>query len=102
MHENIGAPEAAVVLFLCVGFVMYFFPTIVAVGRKKTNTSAIFLMNLLLGWSVIGWIIALVWAVSKQMVDAPAANGAASLCPHCGKYNLPAAKFCSSCGAAAT
>jgi hypothetical protein len=32
------------------------------VGRKKRNFNAIFVLNLLLGWTVLGWVIALVWA----------------------------------------
>lgn len=45
----------------------YFFPTIVAHGKKKRNTMAIFVLNLTLGWTVIGWFAALIWA---SMVDA--------------------------------
>ena len=42
---------------------IYFLPTIVA-GRHH-NSGAIFLLNLLLGWTFIGWVIALVWACTK-------------------------------------
>ena len=42
----------------------YFIPTFVALARKKRNTAAIFAVNLFLGWSFVGWIVALVWAVS--------------------------------------
>ena len=48
-------------LFLAV----YFLPTFVAVARKKVNEGAIFVLNLFLGWSLIGWVIALVWALSS-------------------------------------
>lgn len=44
---------------------LYFLPTIIAVAGKRRNTLAIFLLNLLLGWTFIGWVIALVWAVKK-------------------------------------
>lgn len=55
--------------FFGFGFVMYFLPTIIALIRSKRDTVAILLLNLFLGWSVIGWIIALVWAAKN---DAPA------------------------------
>lgn len=45
------------------GFV-YFLPTIV--GRNKSNFTAIFVLNLLLGWSFIGWVVALVWACTVE------------------------------------
>jgi hypothetical protein len=43
---------------------IYFFPAIV--GRKKKNAPAILVLNLFLGWTFIGWVVALVWAVSKD------------------------------------
>ena len=50
-----------------VGFFMYFLPSIIALMRGKRNTLAIFLLNLFLGWSVIGWIVALVWAAKYEV-----------------------------------
>jgi len=48
--------------------ILYFLPSIIALARNKRDTLAIFLLNLFLGWSVIGWIVALVWAAKH---DAP-------------------------------
>jgi hypothetical protein len=47
--------------------VLYFLPSIIALARSKRDTLAIFLLNLFLGWSVIGWIVALVWAVKSDI-----------------------------------
>lgn len=47
--------------------VMYFLPTIIAAIRSKRDTLAIFLLNFFLGWSVIGWIVALVWAAKNDV-----------------------------------
>jgi ABC-type transport system involved in cytochrome c biogenesis permease component len=44
----------------------YFMPTIIALLSKKKNTLAILTLNLLLGWTILGWIVALVWAVTKD------------------------------------
>ena len=43
--------------------------SIIALARSKRDLLAIFLLNLFLGWSVIGWIVALVWAAKN---DVPA------------------------------
>lgn len=51
---------------LFVLFVPYFLPTIIAVLGKKTNAGGVFAVNLLLGWTLIGWIIALVWALASD------------------------------------
>ena len=45
--------------------VLYFLPTIIAVAGRRRNTFAIFLLNLFLGWTFIGWVVALVWSVKK-------------------------------------
>jgi hypothetical protein len=44
--------------------VCYFFPTLIAWRRGHHNTLAIFLMNLFLGWTCLGWIGALIWAAT--------------------------------------
>jgi hypothetical protein len=45
--------------FLLIG---YFAPTIFAIGKK--NAAAIFALNLMTGWTFIGWVGALVWALA--------------------------------------
>ena len=45
---------------------IYFAPSIVGFARKKDNKISIFMLNLFLGWCVIGWVVALVWAVAKD------------------------------------
>jgi len=51
---------------IAVGGFLYFAPTIVAGSRGKNNTGAIFILNLFLGWCLIGWVVALVWAFTKD------------------------------------
>jgi hypothetical protein len=43
---------------------VYLFPTLVAAWRSHHQTKAIFALNLLLGWTVLGWIIVYVWALT--------------------------------------
>lgn len=53
-----------VLLFLMLFFV-YFVPTIVAYSRKHRNTLAIFILNLFAGYTLFGWVAAMIWAVYK-------------------------------------
>lgn len=46
-----------------VGVGIYFLPSLIAVGRQTHNTTGIFLLNLFLGWTGIGWIIAFIMAL---------------------------------------
>jgi hypothetical protein len=84
----------------------YFIPSIVAWGKRDFN--AICALNVLLGWTPVGWVVALCWALKRDVkqtvfVQPSAQNfggvGAPILCPDCGKYNLPKSSFCSTCGA---
>jgi len=43
-----------------VSVAVYFLPTILASIRHRPNTMTIFLINLLLGWTALGWIAAMV------------------------------------------
>ena len=47
------------------GLAVYFVPTIFAFKKQRINKGAIFCVNLFLGWSLIGWVAALVWAVKE-------------------------------------
>jgi len=43
---------------------LYFLPTFI--GRRKANAAAIFALNLFLGWTFLGWALALVWACTQD------------------------------------
>lgn len=51
------------------GFVLYFLPAILAFARSKRDAVSILVLNFFLGWTAIGWVIALVWALKQ---DVPA------------------------------
>lgn len=58
-----GAPRWAVVLILGV---VYFVPSMIAVGREQPNPMPIYVINLLLGWTLAGWGFALAMAVDDH------------------------------------
>ncbi len=67
--QSSGAGDVVMLLII---LSMYFIPTIVAVSRKHHNALAIGALNLFLGWTILGWIGALVWAltaVQRREVD---------------------------------
>ncbi|HYJ44069.1 MAG TPA: superinfection immunity protein [Xanthobacteraceae bacterium] len=45
---------------------LYFLPTIVALDRRHQQRWPIVILNALLGWTLIGWIVALAWSASHQ------------------------------------
>jgi hypothetical protein len=42
---------------------LYFLPTIVAASRKVVNLGSIVVINVFLGWTLVGWVVALAMAV---------------------------------------
>jgi hypothetical protein len=63
-----------ILLLLLIGvpvLALHFLPAIIAGVRHTTNFGWILAINFFLGWTVIGWIVALVWAIR----DAPRTSG---------------------------
>jgi len=64
--------DLEVALLILAGIVMlvavptiYFLPALVASKREHKQKTAITVLNLFLGWTVLGWVGALVWAVTN-------------------------------------
>ena len=57
--------EILFVLLIGVSLIVYFLPSMIAGTREHHQTGAIFCLNLFAGWSIIGWIIAIVWACTN-------------------------------------
>jgi hypothetical protein len=100
----------------------YLLPTSIAGWRHHPNGAPIFLLNLFLGWTVIGWVVALMWASSSPegshtvIVTVPGATVATIppstptltssplqreivFCAKCGKKREGTLNFCRHCGA---
>jgi hypothetical protein len=114
-----GYPHAAHWLFipaiplsiLAVLFIPYFIPSIVAFARRHHNAVPILFLNIFLGWTLIGWVGALIWALTTPrevsslvapareiQPPAPAPAPEKRFCPNCGNQVKPTDAFCSNCG----
>jgi len=51
-----------VLLFALLVIATYFLPTIVATIRNHPNALSICLLNFFLGWTLLGWLGALIWS----------------------------------------
>ena len=49
--------------FFGVGLFIYFLPWFISIWRKSPYTAPVFVINLLAGWSGVGWLLAIVLAV---------------------------------------
>lgn len=63
LAATLGGGFMFIALALAAG--IYFLPSIIAYKSNHKNALAIVLLNAFLGWTLIGWVAALVWSVAK-------------------------------------
>ena len=56
-------PPSGLILILAI---VYLIPSIVASVRNHRQLGAIFRLNIFLGWTFIGWVAALIWAMDRD------------------------------------
>jgi hypothetical protein len=92
MNDLVSIIIAVVVLGIALA--IYFIPTFVA--SDHPHMAGIFLLNLFFGWTLIGWVGALIWAVTKpEHATAPAVP--MRKCPYCAENIRLEATKCRYC-----
>ena len=54
--------------------ISYWFPTLLAFHWRHRNRAAILIVNFFFGWTVVGWVISLIWACTDNRETAPSAQ----------------------------
>jgi hypothetical protein len=57
-------------IVICLLAIAYLAPIIIAVARKHRYAAAIGALNVFLGWTLLGWLAAMIWAVNKDVSEA--------------------------------
>jgi len=63
-HETWSDTFYVALIPLLVIFI-YFLPTAAAINSRHSKFQSIFIVNLLFGWTIAGWIVALFWAIRR-------------------------------------
>ncbi len=63
---NNGLASLAMIGLVLSSLVLYFSPAWVAFSNDHNNAMAIAILNFFLGWTLVGWVGALVWAYAKK------------------------------------
>ncbi len=53
-----------ILVLLVIIIEVYFWPYNITLRKKKEDKLAIFIINLILAWTIVGWIVCLMWAIS--------------------------------------
>jgi hypothetical protein len=69
--ESSAAGGGLIILILLTAIAIWLIPGLVALARSHHNCVSIWLVTIFLGWSFIGWVIALVWAFSNPSPAQP-------------------------------
>ena len=59
-----GTTELAILIIPLL--ILYLIPSIIAFSRNSPNKIGVLILNLFLGFTVIGWLIALIWSFSSN------------------------------------
>jgi hypothetical protein len=53
------------IIVVTISLFLYFLPSAVSSARDHHNHLAIFMLTLFLGWTLLGWVLSLVWACTR-------------------------------------
>ena len=87
-------------LVLLLVVVIYFLPAINAGSRRHKSAGAIFLLNLVAGWTLLGWLIAALWSATGNTREGEPSPATHVRCPDCRELVLRDARKCKHCGCA--
>ena len=64
-HTGLGIVALLILLVVGIALIaLHFLPGIIASRRNHRNALAIWLVNIFFGWTLIGWVVALIWALN--------------------------------------
>jgi uncharacterized membrane protein YwaF len=72
MEQSAGAIEWTAVLFLIAVIAFYLLPLLVAWQRRHKSLAAIGFVNIVLGWTLVGWLWAMIWSLTGNVRDTRA------------------------------
>ena len=61
--------STSTILMLMAVIVIYILPTLIAFGREHPHRQEVLVLNLLLGWTLIGWVGVFLWASLARTED---------------------------------
>lgn len=67
MEQDAATIEWAAVLMLLAVIVLYLLPLLVAWRRRHRSLAAIGFVNIVLGWTLLGWLWAMIWSLTGNV-----------------------------------
>lgn len=67
--KSASSNTIAIIIACVFGFILYIIPMFIALKRKHPQRFPIGCLNIFLGWTFLGWVICLVWALSNTKTE---------------------------------
>jgi len=66
MNYSNSGPWELIIIMLVLFQLIYYIPSIFAMAKKMPGILKIFIINLLAGWTFVGWVATLIWVIYKN------------------------------------
>lgn len=57
--------DSVLVLIPLLAVAIYFLPSLASSAARHPSFQAVFILNLLFGWTIVGWVVAILWTLRR-------------------------------------
>lgn len=59
-----------IIIVMIFSFIFYLIPSMIAFALRHPQRWIIFLINIFMGWTLIGWVVLFTWSIKSNILNA--------------------------------